>query len=87
MSYQSEQDAFVKRCNIKVGSRVKIMRKADSYERGWGVCWVSNMDANVGAEGVVTEIHNGVSGIRVRARVNGVCDGFNYPFFVLKRVL
>ncbi len=25
-------------CGIKVGDKVKVLRKAEDYENGWGIC-------------------------------------------------
>lgn len=89
MSYQSEQDAFVRRCNIKVGSKVKVIRTALSGERGWPNTWVSpEMNEAVGQTGFVSYIdEEGASGISVRFEPANAVSGCYFPFFVLKRVI
>lgn len=69
-------------CSIKVGDKVKVLRKATSDEMGWPNSWAEKyMDATVGLEGVVEDVDD--NGIQVKFA--GV-DMWRYPFFVLERI-
>lgn len=46
--YVRLQDVWLKAAGVKVGSWVKVTRKADSHESGWNNLWSSAMDAVVG---------------------------------------
>jgi hypothetical protein len=77
-AYQVMQD----NCGIKVGDKVRVLRKAKSFEMGWDTIWVSFMDEYIGSIGKVLgslDIH----GLKV-----GFDDGSEYafPFFVLEKV-
>jgi len=63
---------------IKVGDKVKVLRKADSQEMGWGPAWTRSMDACVGQTYMVCSI-NGDQGICLSC-------GWSFPFFVLEKV-
>ena len=68
-------------CGIKVGDTVKVLRKAESLEMGWGNVWSDDMDRLIGAQGVATlcDLQSGV-------RVNFEDDWFAFPFFVLQKI-
>jgi len=62
---------------IKVGDRVRVLRRAGDREMGWFNYWNSHMDDTIGKEYTVTE---------VRPRTIGLsCDWF-FPFFVLEKI-
>lgn len=46
--YVRLQNTWLNAAGIKVGSWVKVTRKADSHESGWNNLWSSAMDAVVG---------------------------------------
>jgi len=77
-----------KKCGIKVGDKVKVKCKAESYELGWCYPWVRDMDSAVGRVGIVT-IDNGEYGFVLKFRptkskVNPI--GYSFPYFVLEKV-
>jgi len=71
-----------KSCGIMVGDKVKIVRKASSFEDGWQNKWLMEMDVYVGECGYVRK-DLGVWGFCVEFE-----DGqmYNFPYFVLQRV-
>lgn len=76
----TEQGMYVKwqiGSGIKAGDTVKVLRKARSYEMGWGNGWSCFMDNSVGKERVVMEV------LPDRIQLD---DGFSYPYFVLELV-
>ena len=78
----NEQEAYLvlhKASGIKVGDRVKVLRKAASRELGWGNSWVSKMDEAIGKEFNVDS--DDVSGTGVR-----LGSYLRFPFFVLEKV-
>lgn len=69
------------KCGLKVGDRVKVVRKEESYEGGWRNMWVTSMDNYIGRTFEVLQIA-GAHGI-------GLCDEglFNcFPYFCLEKV-
>jgi hypothetical protein len=66
---------------LKVGDRVRVLRKAEGYEGGWVGSWVEDMDETVGHQFTVHADYaiNGFSFIK---------DGYEwrFPHFVLEKV-
>ena len=79
-TYKERQDE----CGLKVGDKVKILRKVVNYEDGWGNTWNEEvMDDFVGRIGkIVGELP--CAGFQV------FCEGlkglYRYPYFVLEKV-
>lgn len=83
-SYIERQDEWVKKNDLKIGDKVRIIRKAEAFEDGWGVGWASfPMDSLIGKEACVRRI-NGWAGIH--AECNNGLGGWNFPYFVLEKV-
>lgn len=77
----TKEEKYIKdqmECEIEVGDRVRVLRKARSHVRGWGTSWIYEMDKSVGkilkVEGKYSE-----TGFRLP-------DGCCYPFFVLEKI-
>jgi hypothetical protein len=70
-----------KNCGIKVDDKVRILRKAESYESGWGTVWNENMDRYIGKTGKVIGLDR-LSGIDVEF----YSSSWYFPFFVLEKV-
>jgi hypothetical protein len=83
--YIEEQGRFLLGNGLTIGSRVRVSRASDNYERGWNNSWEPVMNANVGLVGKITEI-NGFWGIRIEFSGETVWDQYNYPWFVLEPV-
>ena len=67
--------------NFKVGDKVIIFKKANSYENDWGLSWHSDMNQFIGKTITIIEI-NDYYGIRFE-------NGYEYwwvPYFILKNV-
>lgn len=83
LSYQERQDAWIKEHGIKVGSKVRVLRKvSNDGEDGWDCGWNSSMDDSVGGTLTVCEICNrkeDTRGLRL-------ADGWWYPYFALEPV-
>lgn len=72
-------------CGIQAGNRVKILRKAKSFELGWNNSWSSDMDELIGKEFTVGMV-NGYMGIQIRVSYRNM-QMFKYvPFFILEKV-
>lgn len=80
-SYEVRQYKWLKANDIGEGDKVRIVRKAESYEDGWDNNWPARMDDEVGKVGFVVE-DNGDKGIEVDTE-NG---HWSYPYFVLEKV-
>jgi hypothetical protein len=82
MSYQERQQKWMDTNNIKVGDEVRILRKATSYEDGWGTTWESSMNVCDGKLGVISGVDRNL-GIHVEF-VPGTT--WYFPYFVLEKV-
>ena len=73
-------------CGLKVGDRVRLIRKAETHEKGWNNGWASEMDKYVNCIGVIVE-DNKQLGFAVEFKYpNGNSPLYNYPYFVLEKV-
>lgn len=64
---------------IKVGDKVKVLREAESNERGWGCAWnYEQMDELVGTTSTITDDFGSLG-----FRLSG---DFVFPYFVLEKV-
>ena len=77
--YMEAQNKFIKITNLKVGDRVKVLRKANNYELGWCNTWNLNMDKYIGKIYIIKEFFDN-SGIVLGD------EYFHFPFFVLEKV-
>lgn len=89
MRFETHQEAL-KRLQLKVGDKVKILTKADDYEDGWESIWVNGkMDSAIGKTGIVKEIGKENEGIQVL--IEGITDSLGnsyfYPAFVLDKIV
>ena len=72
-----------KKSGFKVGDTVKITRKAQSNENGWGSVWNDSMDYLVGLEVKINYDNGDTWGFQIKT-TNGIA--WNVPWFVLERV-
>ena len=71
-------------CGLKVGDKVKILRKVVNYEDGWGNTWnEKGMNDFVGRTGKIVGEHP-YAGFQVFCE--GLEDLYRYPYFVLEKV-
>ena len=69
--------------SIKVGDRVRVIRKAYDQEKDWSAYWLSSMDAAVGKEFTVHK-DCGTDGFLLK---NGsISTNCSFPHFVLKKI-
>lgn len=76
----TEQEAYLAGqsvCGLSVGDRVRVTRKAASWEMGWAVAWSLHHKYSIVCEVVCVNEH----GLLFKDR-----GGWRYPFFVLERV-
>lgn len=81
-SYVERQAEWVRENKLEVGDKVLILRKAESYEDGWGTTWEPEMDVYVEVAGEVTLV-DGVVGVSIEFS-NG--SEYFFPYFVLVKV-
>jgi hypothetical protein len=84
-SYERAQRLWVKKHNLKVGDKVKVLRKAERDEGGWKSFWPWQMDDTVGKTYEVDTI----SDYSIRLRLNKESGGsllWFYPYTVLEPV-
>jgi hypothetical protein len=84
MDYQERQDDWVEKNNIKVGDKVRVLRKANDFEGGWYNIWNSGMDEFIGQESVITMISSIFLGIKLRCLRQTLY--YSFPYSVLKKV-
>jgi len=81
-SYANRQAEWIKKHNVKVGDKVKVLRKCADYEDGWGETWVKDMEANIGKVNRIKHLCHSSLGISLEVP----CNAFFYPYFVLEPV-
>lgn len=80
-NYLKEQE----RRNFKSGDKVRVLRCAGSYEKGWQDSWVDRMDLCVGKTLTVYSISDG--GVRCKCdNISGGWSTYNFPHFVLEKL-
>jgi hypothetical protein len=75
--YEKLQAKWIKLNNIKIDSKVKVIRTAGSGENGWNNTWTEDMSKNVNNVLNVDGLTD--NGIHMK-------EHFNYPYFVLEPV-
>ncbi len=82
MTYTERQAEWVKANNIKVGDKVKVIRKCETEENGWGCTWnIHVMDSAVDKVFKIVNSHY-KKGILLRIGI----DECWFPYFVLEKV-
>ena len=81
--YVEAQEKFIKTTNLKVGDRVKVLRKAKDEELGWDNKWNPNMDEWLCEVGVIRSFEGSI-GIKVYS--SKLEDYWFFPFFILEKV-
>ena len=84
----TEQEKYLeghRNCGIKVGDRVRVMRKAEDYENGWGNCWADEMDAEIGKTLIVVEDYK-IYGFACQENLEENVPRWVYPHFVLEKI-
>lgn len=69
---------------LKVGDRVKVLRKAESGESNWDNTWCHDMDKYVNKIYIITHDF-GCPGFQLNT-VPAISSTFSFPYFVLKKV-
>lgn len=70
---------------FKKGDKVRVGRKATSFDQGWRNAWSSGMDQAVGKIGIVTFVLPGDKDVSVQ--IPGIDRVYGYPSFVLEPVM
>lgn len=78
-SYEERQ----RECGLKVGDKVKILRKVVSFEDGWDNYWSEGADTWVGKTGVIIG-DSKVVGLKVFLEEED--EWWCFPYFVLEKV-
>lgn len=68
---------YQKASGLKVGDKVKVLRKARDHENGWTNGWISDMDLMVGNTYVIDHISDW-GGVTLKE--------WGFPFFVLEKI-
>lgn len=84
-SYAERQAKWVADNDIKKGDKVRVIRKADHNEDGWGSLWNPEMDEAVGKVGRVCSISRIFRECGIEVNVPDV-GPYLYPYFVLEKV-
>jgi hypothetical protein len=82
-SYAERQKQWIEHHGLKVGSKVKVVRKATFDEQGWGMCWNTG-DKCIGKEYAITGFADSNMGVTID---NGYTNTLEYfPYFCLEVV-
>lgn len=70
-------------CGLQHGDLVKIIRKAETHEHGWGNAWIEEMDEYIGKSfrmdlAYASRTYASGRGIRI--------EDFFFPYFVLEKI-
>jgi hypothetical protein len=80
MSYESDQDKWIKEVGLRVGDKVLVVASAEDEQGGWDNTWTSDMTEMVGHTVTIDEgVHRKGCGI-------AIVEGYRYPFFVLLKI-
>ena len=79
--YTEKQKQWIKKHNIKVGDKVRIIRKTDPQENGWEIPWESAMNNTIKKIGIITKISD--RGIKIS--IENTIDWW-YPYHVLEKI-
>ncbi len=74
-----------KASGIKVRDKVRVLRRAESYEMGWGNFWCDGCEASIEKTLTVQRISDGDINLDTSAVANA-STGQGFPFFVLEVV-
>lgn len=86
MTYTERQAEWVKANNIKVGDKVKVIRKCETEENGWGCTWnIHVMDSAVDKVFKIVNSHY-QKGILLRIGIDDCWFDCWFPYFVLEKV-
>jgi hypothetical protein len=82
MSYESDQDKWIREVNLKVGDKVLVVVSAESHANGWENAWMPEMSEAVGKTLLIEwdNVNCGVDGIACSK------TDYRYPFFVLVKL-
>lgn len=83
LPYKDRLKLWLKEHDLKVGDKVRIVRKAESHENGWHNSWASKMSEAVGAIGTLRDVGIDSLGLSVYCDKIGT---WSYPYFVLEPV-
>jgi predicted RNA-binding Zn-ribbon protein involved in translation (DUF1610 family) len=83
MDYINLQSEWIRNNNLKIGSKVKVVKTAASFEYGWGNDWVLRMDRFVGKVYPIYHF-SGSAGITLDDDEENL--SFDFPYFVLEPV-
>ncbi len=73
-----------KECGVRVGDKVKVLRKAKAYENNWQNEWPKEMDEFIGKVGTVL-YDQGVFGLALQF-IGINLTNYAFPYFVLEKV-
>lgn len=69
-------------CGLEVGDYVRVIRKADNREAGWGDVWIARMDNTVGMVGKAVKVSSVGIHVSFASPINEV---WIFPYFVLEK--
>ncbi len=74
--YIAKQNKWIDKHQLKIGSKVKVLRKSKDYEENWGTVWNPDMNHTIGKTLSVCKFDGGWGVILDNERF--------YPYFVLE---
>lgn len=77
-SYSERANKWIEENDLRVGDYVKVLRKAEDHEEGWGLFWLDVMNNCVGKTIRVDVVDSDEYGI--------LLGRYRFPYFVLEKV-
>ena len=79
-SYEEKQEQWIKENNIKIGDRVKIIKKSFNGDNGWNNNWIDEMDSYISKISIISGIND--NNIFIIFDDN---RGFSFPYHLLQQ--
>ncbi len=81
-NYCERQQEWVKKHKLKEGDKIRVVKKAKSYDNGWNNLWNDTMDKFINKECIFC----GYSVNSIQVKNKELDDWFNFPYFVLEPI-
>ena len=81
LTYKEKQKQWIEKYNIKVGDKVRIIKKSFKGDNGCNINWFEEKNLYIGQIGIITEIENNCISIIFKNN-----HEFYFPYHVLEKI-